>query len=104
MKQKLFNKGTGWYISANNYKNKQDKAYMNVHFSRNHCVEPTYIDNGRGFSVMDVDIQEAMFTSYKGKVGMTIFKFEQLSDLEFDSSKFGGSIETNIEPEDLPFY
>lgn len=104
MKIKMFNQGKGWYISASNYKDRQDKAFMNLHFSANHCQEPTFKDNGRGFSVMDIDVQEATFTSYKGKIGLTIFKYEQLSDIDLDTSKFGSAIETNISPEDLPFY
>lgn len=114
MKQKIFNQGKGWYISATNYKDREDKAYMNLHFSKNHCFEPEYIDNGRGFSVQDIDIEEAIFTSYKGKIGLTIFKYELLTNIsllnenEPYTSNFGGNRDTLgdniIEPDDLPFY
>jgi hypothetical protein len=109
MKVKIFNQGKGWYISATNYKDNNDKAYMNVHFAQSHCAEPTYQDNGRGFSVQDIDIIEAKFTSYKNKVGLTIFKYELLTNVDLnDTSNFGGSrsgLGSNvIEPDDLPFY
>lgn len=115
MKIKMFNKGQGWYVSATNYKNKQDKAYMNLHFSSNHCQEPVYEDNGRGFSVQDIDIQEAIFSAYKGKIGLTIFKYELLTNVSLDkkesayNSNFGGEVANSyqsldIQPNDLPFY
>lgn len=109
MKVKIFNSGKGWYVSASNYKDKEDKAYMNLHFAQSLCAEPDYQDNGRGFSVQDIDIQEAKFTSYKGKIGLTVFKYELLTNIELeDTSKFGGSrsgLGSNIvEPDDLPWY
>lgn len=96
MKQKIFSKGKGWYISANNYKDKEDKCYINLYFPKG--TEPMYIDNGRGFSVKDIDIQEMKFTSYKGKAGVTIFKYSMIDDTEEYSPK------VKIEPEELPFY
>lgn len=114
MKVRLFNKGTGWYVSASNYKDKQDKAYMNIHFSQNHCQEPIYEDNGRGFSTQEIDIQEAIFTSYKNKIGLTIFKYDLLTNVSLEeekepySSNFGGNRDTLgdniVDPDDLPFY
>lgn len=115
MKQKIFSKGNGWYISATNYKDKEDKCYINLFFPKN--TEPQYVDNGRGFSVKDIDIQEMKFTSYKGKAGATIFKYQEVNDAadsnrQFIDSvqgteyakKFGGSQDVDIEPSDLPFY
>jgi len=96
MKQKIFSKGKGWYISANNYKDKEDKCYINLYFPKG--TEPMYIDNGRGFSVKDIDIQEMKFTSYKGKAGVTIFKYSMIEDTKEYSPK------VEIEPEELPFY
>ena len=96
MKQKIFSKGKGWYISANNYKDKEDKCYINLYFPKG--TEPMYIDNGRGFSVKDIDIQEMKFTSYKGKAGVTIFKYSMIEDAKEYSPK------VEIEPEELPFY
>ena len=115
MKIRMFNKGTGWYISASNYKDREDKAYANVHFSKNHCQEPKYIDNGRGFSVQDIDVKEGIFTSYKGKIGITIFKYDLLTNISMNeqnepyTSNFGGDRadsyqSLDIEPNDLPFY
>lgn len=117
MKQKIFSKGNGWYISATNYKDEKDKAYINLFFPKN--SDPFYQDNGRGFSVKDIDIQEAKFTSYKGKVGLTIFKYEELSELPMteenakggyadvrlnngDTDMFGSK--NYIDSDELPFY
>lgn len=111
MKQKIFSKGNGWYISATNYKDKEDKCYINLYFPKN--TEPQYVDNGRGFSVKDIDIQEMKFTSYKGKAGATIFKYKEIvedSNREFIESvqgteyakKFGGDVD--IDSDALPFY
>lgn len=109
MKVRIFNSGKGWYVSASNYKDKEDKAYMNVHFAQSQCPEPSYQDNGRGYSVKDIDVYEGKFTSYKGKIGLTIFHYELLTEAELeDTSKFGGSrdgLGSNIvEPDDLPWY
>lgn len=104
MKQTIFSKGKGWYISATNYKDEKDKAYVNLYFPKN--TEPQYHDNGRGFSVKKIDVEEAKFTSYQGKVGMTIFKYEEVEE---DNSKMGGARadvgkSVNINTDDLPFF
>ncbi len=105
MKIKIFNKGKGWYVSASNYKDSNDKAYMGLFFPYG---EPTYQENEKGYSVIDIDIQEAKFTSYKGKIGLTVFKYELFSNIDLeDNSKFGGSrdgLGDNLfEDDDLPF-
>ena len=106
MKQKIFSKGKGWYISATNYKDQNDKCYISLFFPKN--SEPPYIDNGRGFSSKDIDITEAKFTSYQGKAGLTIFKFEELKDEPKNSNMGGDRADSgkslDIQPEDLPFY
>lgn len=96
MKQKIFSKGKGWYISANNYKDKEDKCYINLYFPKG--TEPMYIDNGRGFSVKDIDIQEMKFTSYKGKAGVTIFKYSMVED----AKEYSPNVE--IDESELPFF
>lgn len=112
MKMKIFNRGKGWYVPCSNYKDENDKAYLNIFFPKN--TSPEYIDNGRGFSTKDIDIQEAKFTSYQGKVGMTIFKYELLTEIpeetyqrqielnDGEKNMFGA--ENYIEQDDLPFY
>ena len=114
MKQTIFSKGKGWYISASNYKDQNDKAYVNLFFPKN--TEPFYEDNGRGFSVKTIDIQEAKFTSYQGKAGMTIFKYEEceartdkepIKDAVETISRgqdIGGATFDPVSPDDLPFY
>lgn len=112
MKHRIFNRGKGWYISATNYKDEKDKAYLNLYFP-NH-TEPKYADNGRGFSSKMIDIEEAKFSSYQGKVEMTIFKYseveEPIREVKSDqvalndgkSDMFGRS--PVIDTEELPFY
>lgn len=108
MKQTIFSKGKGWYISCSNYKDENDKAYLNLYFPKN--SEPPYADNGRGYSVKQIDILEAKFTSYQGKVGLTVFKYTEIKDEpkkeqeQKDDTKemFGSS--TVIEQDELPFY
>lgn len=104
MKTRIFSKGQGWYISATNYKDQQDKCYINLYFPKN--TEPMYMDNGRGFSSKDIDILEGKFTSYKGKAGLTVFSYTVIENGEKDndpgSSMFGA--ENVIDTNDLPFF
>ena len=88
MKQKIFSKGNGWYISATNYKDEKDKAYTNLFFPKNS-------DPADG--TKEIDAIEWRLTCYKGKVGMTIFKYEPCAE---------GGLEKDvkIEPNDLPFF
>ena len=109
MKVRIFNKGNGWYISASNYKDNTDKAYLSLYFTEH--SEPKYEQTEKGYSVIDIDILEAKFTSYKGKLGLTIFKYVQMSNLDVNDnySNFGGEksslgTEIGIEQQDLPFY
>ena len=113
MKLKIFNRGKGWYSIANNYKDQNDKQYVNIHFAK--CDEPSYEDNGRGFSVQDIDILEGKLSCYQSKVGMVIFKYDLLTNISLEkendhyTEKFGGdraeSYQTlELEPNDLPFY
>lgn len=125
MKQRIFNKGRGWYISASNYKNKDDKAYMNVHFAV--CDEPAYIPSGDNeFVFIDIDILEQKYEAYQGKINLTVFKYSiiepkkdgltevEKQNHEFAESiqetaytqKFGSTVTENLDlsPDDLPFY
>ena len=99
MKQKIFSKGKGWYISANNYKDKEDKCYINLYFPKG--TEPMYIDNGRGFSVKDIDIQEMKFTSYKGKDNESFTESVKGTGYE---KNFGATQSIEIDESELPFY
>lgn len=123
MKQRIFNKGKGWYISASNYRDKDDKAYMNVHFAV--CAEPAYkATPDSEFVFIDIDIKEQKYTSYKGKIGLTVFKYDFIQEkgnglTEVDrqnndfaesiqgtayEKNFGASPSLEIAPDDLPFY
>lgn len=116
MKQRIFNKGKGWYISASNYKDKEDKAFMNVHFAK--CEEPIYKKAGdNDFVFVDIDIQEMKYGAYKGKINLTVFKYELIHNdskyTEMDkfaeemkpySDKFGATQSIEIDESELPFY
>ena len=83
------NKGKyGWYTTAKNRNDKEDKAYVNLFFPKNS-------DPADGTE--EIDAIEWRLTCYKGKVGMTIFKYEQCAE---------GGLEKDvkIEPNDLPFF
>ena len=116
MKQRIFNKGRGWYISASNYKNKEDKAYMNVHFAV--CSEPIYRPAGDNpFTFIDINIVEQKYEAYQGKIGLTVFKYEiikptqeGMTEMDRQEEKYAVNQEepadfnVDIAPEDLPFY
>ena len=121
MKVRLFNKGKGWYESVSNYKDKDDKAYINYHFTNG--SEPPFEDNGRGYSLLDVDLLEWKHSCYQGKVGMTVFKYQLVtteptqSNMMMDngqrvqttlndgySDMFGKNTNDIVEEKDLPFY
>ena len=83
------NKGKyGWYTTAKNRNDKEDKAYVNLFFPKNS-------DPADGTE--EIDAIEWRLTCYKGKVGMTIFKYEPCAE---------GGLEKDvkIEPNDLPFF
>lgn len=83
------NKGQyGWYTTAKNRNDKEDKAYVNLFFPKNS-------DPADGTE--EIDAIEWRLTCYKGKVGMTIFKYEPCAE---------GGLEKDvkIEPNNLPFF
>jgi len=83
------NKGQyGWYTTAKNRNDKEDKAYVNLFFPKN---------TGPADGTEEIDAIEWRLTCYKGKVGMTIFKYEPCAE---------GGLEKDvkIEPNDLPFF
>lgn len=90
------NKGKyGWYTTARNRNDKEDKYYVNLFFPKN--TEPA--DGTEA-----IDPVEWTLTCYKGKVGMTVFKYEVQ-----DNSKMGGDRadigkDVGIKPDELPFY
>ena len=114
MKTRIFSKGQGWYISATNHKDQNDKCYINLYFPKN--TDPVYQDNGRGFSMKDIDIEDAKFTSYKNKAGLTIFKYTEIKEgpeqnseayqipLSNGNSDMFGHTNNLISSDDLPFY
>lgn len=83
------NKGQyGWYTTAKNRNDKEDKAYVNLFFPKN---------TGPADGTEEIDAIEWRLTCYKGKVGMTIFKYEPCAE---------GGLEKDvkIEPNGLPFF
>lgn len=120
MKQRIFNKGKGWYISASNYHDKDDKAYMSVYFPNG--TEPQYKPVGDNeFTFIDIDILEQKYTSYKGKIGLTVFKYEhiksdsKLTEVDKQNEEFAQAVKgteyeknfgakVDLSPDDLPFF
>lgn len=89
----FINKGKyGWYTTAKNYKDENDKAYVNLFFPKD--TEP---QDG----VESITPVEWRLTCYKGKIGMTIFKYNVNNKDE--TGKFGNP-NTVIESNDLPFF
>ncbi len=89
------NKGKyGWYTTARNRNDKEDKYYVNLFFPKN--TEPA--DGTEA-----IDPVEWTLTCYKGKVGMTIFKYNPVRKEKDDTEKFGNPNVT-IESSELPFY
>lgn len=81
------NKGNyGWYTTARNHKDKEDKAYVNLFFPKD--TEPSQDTNC-------IDPLEWSLSCYKGKVGLTIFKYKLIEESKKD---------VQIEPDALPFY
>lgn len=86
----------GWYTTAKNYKDKDDKQYVNLYFPKNsdpaenvECINPI----------------EWGLSCYKGKVGITIFKYQAIdenNDMGGDRAAIGKDV--GIEPSDLPFF
>lgn len=118
MKIRIFNRGLGWYLTANNYKDQEDKAYVNVHFTQQ-CGEPDFKPNDDNYDTREIEIIEGKHNCYKGKVGLTIFKWKYADEPKSDpnqdfvqsiqgtkyAEQFGASSEDiSISPNDLPFY
>lgn len=109
MKQRIHSKGIGWYIFASNYKDNTDYTYVNLYFpsGNDYTGEPEYAPNEEGKCALDIDIQEAKFTSYKKIAGLTIFKYELLTEKPMKNNYYTNEIPTSIdtiEEDDLPFY
>ena len=117
MKQRIFNRGKGWYIVGNNFKDENDKAYCNLYFPQNSA--PNYALNSQGWAMADIDILEAKYTSFKGVIGMTIFKYVLLNNDRVNEQKYpqiktenehdyfkeeDTSPKVEISMDELPFY
>lgn len=86
----FINKGKyGWYTTAKNRNDKEDKAYVNLFFPKN-------TDPAEGTE--EITPIEWVLTCYKGKVGMTVFKYEIVNGITTEGK------DVKIEPDALPFY
>lgn len=111
MKARIFNRGKGWYITAVNYKDKDDKKYISLYFPNG--TEQPDADLKDGWCSRDIDILEARHNCYKGEVGMTIFKWRYADELD-ENKTFVDSIQgtkyaekfgdVKIDTNELPFY
>lgn len=122
MKQRIYNRGNGWYIPAHNYKDSEDNSSLNVGFTRG--TEPVYTPpKENDYTFLDIDIQEAKFNSWHRKVSqMFVFKYtvigkrEQKNTVEEQNREFAESVQgteyadnfgnpnLTFEQEELPFY
>jgi hypothetical protein len=94
---KLFiNKGQyGWYTTARNYKDKDDKSFVNLHFAKN--TEP--MDGTECINPIEWGLN-----CYKGKTGITIFKYEVVDNSNMGGDRADSYKSADIKPEELPFY
>lgn len=105
MSIRIYQSKNGWYLFGTNYKDKEDKAYCNLFFPQNREPKTTG-------DYIDINILEAKGTSYKGKFGLTIFKYDIVDesqikiteDEEKQHDQQGSVQEIHIEQEELPFY
>ena len=82
---------------------------MNLYFPQGNefTGEPEYQQTAEGYMAIDIDIQEARFTSYHNKIGLTVFKYDLLTNAELPNSFYRNDVETDIytvQEDDLPFY
>lgn len=84
-----------WYVVGTNYKDKDDKAYMDLFFPNN--SEPEFVPNEEGKCSYNINIEEGKYTSFKKKMGLTVFKYSIENDVQPKK-------DVVIEEEELPFY
>lgn len=95
MKHRIFNNGKGWYISATNYKDEKDKAYMGLYFPNN--SDPEYRPSDKGYACEEIDIVEGKFNCYKGKINLTVFTWNPVVRESTNN-------DVQIDQDELPFY
>lgn len=108
MKQIIFKGKFGWYILANNYKDKTDVAYVNLFFPKD--SEPL----GEEKTHKWIDITSCAFTSFKGKIGLTIFAYDETESPKKASENLASKVDefindnnislVDVEQDNLPFY
>ena len=110
MKLRIRNNGNGWYEYVTNYKDKEDKCYNNIHFTKE-CIEPQITGD-----YCDIEIIEGWHTCYKGKIGTCIKQYRMIEnsqeftglksksdeDRRYEEAK--GAEQITLNPDDLPFY
>lgn len=100
MKLYIKSKGNGWFTVATNFKDKEDSCTISLFFPKN-VEEPAYIPtaDGKAYTIA-INPIEWKFNSYKGKPGMTIFKYELIAEAEETKA----TQNVKIEESELPFY
>lgn len=95
----------GWYVIANNYKDKTDTAFINLYFPPK-IVEP--IGQEKESKWIEAEVS---FTCYKGKVGLTIWQWEETDspkksaeDKAIQNAQERIDNKVVIEQDNLPFY
>ena len=122
MKQRIFNRGKGWYIPCKNYSNQEDTCVLWVNFMRD--TEPVYQPKADSdFVFMDIIIDEAKINCKDKKVSnIFVFKYRviepegKLTEVDRQNKEFAeqvrgtpyeknfGGVSNPIAPDDLPFY
>lgn len=106
MKVRIFNRNKGWYVPCVNWQDKEDKAYMNVHFPhRDEPIPDNVAMENSGYCFTDIDVLEAKFECYKGKISMTVFKYEPIlnGEVKMNTNVYRQDVPTKIDDEDFPW-
>jgi len=110
MRTRISNSGKGWFITAKNNKDPNDKTYLGVHFSK--CEEPIFEPNDKGYQLMDIMVKEGLYSCYKGKAGLVVFDYDIVPMKTYQDTLTGDGRDmlgfrdkdVKVDTEDLPFY
>lgn len=99
MRQRIFSRGKGWYVSGTNHYDEKDKAYMNVSFPMRNG--PTrYPEPGEDYSWVDIEIIKGKFESYKGKICLKVFEYDLVGTIDDAQNEQNGGQQTQLDPDD----
>lgn len=82
MKLQIYSNGNGWYIPIGNYRDKtEEPIFLNINFSKNHCLAPTFIPDQKGKCKKTIYVNEGSLSKRidaKGdlKLTLTIYNYD----------------------------